>query len=205
MSRRFLTAAMLAVAATGVAHATEVRSLADATTYAVPPIGATGTGPQSFAPGIVWSSESAQSVFGYTGWYGFNGNGHWDGLSMIGSNSPAAAMRISFATPVSGAGLFLNYSADLGALAVIAAYDASGRLVESTTLAFTTDGSTNSGEFHGFQEPDADIAWLTLSGSYIGAANLETTSVIGVPEPATAALLAAGLGVLLLAAPRRRA
>ena len=60
------------------------------------------------------------------------------------------------------------------------------------------------GEFHGFLQSTNNISYMTLSGSYIGAANLETVSVGAIPEPETYALMMAGLGVMAFVARRRK-
>ena len=201
---RLIAAAALALAASFSAHAVSVTSLAGSTTYAFPALNVFGAGPETVAPGITWSSEYDYSVFGWTNGYGFGGNGSWYNLSMIGSNDPTSTMRIDFASAVSGVGAFLNYAAGYGDPAVIAVYDSSDALIESYTLSFSTDGGSNTGEFHGFQESSANISYMTLSGSYIGAANLEVVQAPAVPEPETYALMLGGLGALAFVARRRK-
>jgi hypothetical protein len=199
-----LIAAAAALVCSFSAHAVSVTSLAGSTTYAFPALNLFGDGPETVASGITWSSQSSWSVFGWTNGYGFAGNGSWYGLSMIGSNDGSSTMRIDFASAVSGVGAFLNYAAGHGDAAKIAVYDSSNNLIESYTLNFATGGGTNTGEFHGFQESSAIISYMTLSGSYIGAANLEVVQAPAVPEPETYALMLGGLGALAFVARRRK-
>lgn len=134
---------------------------------------------------------------------------------MIGTNSPTAGMRIDFAAPVAGVGACLNYSPRQGDRAVISIFDSADALLESYTLSVlvntsqvgldTSQVGNKLGEFHGFLQSTNNVSYMTLSGSYIGAANPETLSVAAVPEPETHALMAAGLGVMAFVSRRRKA
>lgn len=200
-----LTAVAVVLAASFSAHAVPVTALPGSTTYAFPASNIFGAGPQTVAPGITWSSASGSSVYGYTGSYGFAGNGSWNNLPMIGTNSASATMRIDFASAVSGVGAFMNYAPGQGNPAVIAVYGAGNALLESYSLNFSTGGGNNAGEFHGFLEGSSNIAYMTLTGSYIGAANLQVVQAAPVPEPETYALMLGGLGALGFVARRRKA
>ncbi len=210
-----LAAALVAASA---AHAVPVVALAGSTTYAIPEVNLFTNGPETIAPGITWTANGGAthaSVFGYSGGYGFAVNGTWGaGLPMIGSDSETAGMRIDFAAPVAGVGAYMNYAPDQGDPAVISIFDSADTLLESYTLSFIVDTSLvglnttqvgyNLGEFHGFLQSTNNISYMTLSGSYIGAANLETVSVGAIPEPETYALMMAGLGVMAFVARRRK-
>ena len=175
------------------ASAVPVTSLVGGTQLAMPVSNVFGSGPQSLAPGITWSSTSGDSVFGYTDGYDFNANGAWNyQKTMVGSNDATATMTFTFDTAVSGFGGFFNWAPGEG-LASIAAYDENHGLIESLDLGFLTDGSLNSGEFLGFQESGSVIKYFTMAGAYIGGADFEVKAV---PEPATLALTLAGLGML---------
>ena len=78
-------------------------------------------------------------------------------------------MTFAFNTPVKGVGGFINHMPGYSTMpTTIAVYDSDMNLIESETLTFITDGSTNSGEFHGFLEPSPTISYFTLSNNYIG-------------------------------------
>lgn len=166
-----------------------------------------GAGPQTFGPGITWSSTNATyqggAVFGYNDYYSFLANGIWNNtgqaITMAGLNDSYTrwgvldSMTFTFATPVSEVGGFINYAPDSLAT-TIAAYDAHGALIESYDLTFLTGGATNSGQFLGFQESAPIISRLVLSNGYVGLTDL----TVPAPEPGT--LFPAAAGVLLLAA-----
>jgi hypothetical protein len=179
------------------AYAAPVTSLPGGTIIPMPNVNYFGSGPQTFGPGnsITWTSTNAVnqggSVFGWTGGYGFADNGYWDDLldPMTGLNSAAFAysvtdtMTFAFSTPVKGVGGFVNYVPDYGTTpTTIAVYDTNMNLIESEDLTFHTDGSTNSGEFHGFLESGPTIKYFTLSDNYIGITKL-TIDTDGIPVP----------------------
>ncbi|WP_229211305.1 MULTISPECIES: FxDxF family PEP-CTERM protein [unclassified Duganella] len=161
-----------------------------------------GPGPQTLAPGVDWSSANSNAVFGYNGGYGFNDNGFWSGLTMAGTNDGGSSMTLAFSQAVRGVGAFFNYVPVPFGPAVISAYDAHSNLIESTSLTFTTNGGLNQGEFHGFLESTPSISYVTMTGAYIGATDF---TVVAVPEPETYGMLLAGLGLLGVAARRRKA
>ena len=102
------------------ASAGVVTSLPGGTVVPMPANNYFGAGPQTF-DGITWTSTNAAkqggSVFGYSGGYGFGGNGTWDGSlgPMAGLNdstdvySVTDTMTFTLSSPVSGIGGFLNY------------------------------------------------------------------------------------------------
>ncbi len=206
MNRTFHALAAAALLACGSANAVHVTALPGSTTYGFGAENYFGAGPKVVAPGITWSSQASSSVYGYVGGYGFQSNGGWNGLSMIGSNHGSDTMTLAFSSAVSGVGAFMNWArfdtgTPDGIAPVIAVYDSSNTLLESYSLTFGPLGGTNSGEFHGFSRGSADISYMTFTGAYIGAANLEVLSN-PVPEPATYALM--GLGLLAIGAIARR-
>ena len=196
-------AALALLTVSGTAQAVPVTSLTGATTYEFAAENYMGSGAKTIAPGITWTSQSASSVYGWTNGYGFASNGGWSSpLSMIGSNSGSAIMRIDFASPVSAVAAFMNYAPGYGT-PTIAVYNNLNTLLESSVLNFATGGGSNTGQVHGFQESIADIAYMTLSGAYIGAAHLQVLAG-SVPEPTSYALVALALAAAVTAARRRR-
>ncbi|NVD74799.1 PEP-CTERM sorting domain-containing protein [Duganella sp. BJB1802] len=197
-----LTFAVLCALAGLSAHAAQVTSLPGGVVLTMPELGYFGSGPLNLAPGVDWSSAYGDSVFGYSGAYGFADNGMWKGLTMAGTNDQVSTMTLAFSQAVAGVGAFFNYSPRYFGPATIAVYDANHTLIESTTLTFITDGGLNQGEFHGFLEHSPSISYFSMTGAYIGAANF---AVQAVPEPGTYAMLVAGLGLLGIAGRRRQA
>lgn len=183
------------------ANATPVTALADGTLVSLPAVNAFTGGPVTVSPDITWSSNNTSSVYGYNSGYGFGSNGVWNGLTMVGSNSPTAIMTFTFANAVQGFGGFLNYAPGSGSPAVISTFDVNHNLIESTILSFQTGGATNSGQFHGFLDSVADIASFQMTGSYIGGTNF-VVQAAAVPEPLTLALL--GIGLFGMMSVRRR-
>ena len=183
--------------------ATLVTSLPGGTVMPMPASNYFGAGPQSFGPGITWSS-SADSYFGYSGdsgSYGFGPNGDWDGGlgPMAALTYGYGPMTFTFSSPVEGVGGFLNY-ANTFPPCTIGVYDSSNNPIESYTLTFTTGGGTNTGFFFGFLEGSSNIKYFTLTNDYIGITNL---TVQGNPVPLPAAAWLLGSGLLGLAGWRR--
>jgi hypothetical protein len=200
--KKIIISASIALMFASSAYAAAVTSLSGTVVF-MDSSNSAGSGPITQAPGIVWSSNNSNSVFGYTGGYGFAGNGYWDGKpAMIGSNSSTATMEYSFANLLSGVGGLINYAPGFGDAATISIFDSQHTLLESSVLNFATNGI---GEFHGFQQSSANIAYFSLAGSFIGLRDLTITSVTAVPEPETYAMMLAGLGLMGAVARRRKA
>lgn len=199
------------------ARAGVVTSLPSGTVVPMPAIDYIGPGPQVFGGGITWSSTNAinqgGSAFGYTGGYGFGGNGYWDGSlgPMAGLNDSFAAygvtdtMTFAFPAPVAGVGGFLNYVPYGSTPTTIAVYDSAHTLIESFNLTFLTGGGYNTGAFYGFLEASPIISYFTLTDNYVGITNLTVQgSVSAVPEPNSLLLLGSGALVLIGALRRKR-
>jgi hypothetical protein len=136
-----------------------------------------------------WSSTNFNSVFGYTGAYGFGANGSWDSSMgpMIGLNDGTDTMTIGFTNAVYSFGDFFNYAPNSGGPATINIYTVGGTLLDSYILTFATGGANNSGEWLEFTSTTA-IGYITLSGDDI--------AMTSTPEPSTLTyfLLAAACG-----------
>jgi len=190
------------------AQAAPVPSLPAGIDLSMPVINYFGAGPQTLAPGITWSSENATtqggSVFGYNAGYGFASNGFWQGLTMMGTNDSTSSMTVSFATPVSGVGGFINYAPGQGN-ASLSVFNGAN-LIETFNLSFLTGGGTNTGQFIGFLESSSIITSFVLTGGFVGLAGLQyqPDNVSQTPLPATLPLFASGLGLLGLLRRRRK-
>ncbi len=204
--KRLFAALFVAVLLTvAQAGATVVTSIPGGTVYTMPVLQYFGPGPQTVAPGIVWSSTNAfnqgGSVFGYNLGYGFLANGFWDaGVGpMAGVNDSFDAygvtdtMTFAFATPVGAVGGFLNYVPFGTTPTTIAVYDSTHTLIESFNLTFLTGGGNDSGFFYGFQESTANISYFTLTDNYVAITDLTTGSASSTPEPSSLLLIGTGL------------
>jgi hypothetical protein len=202
-----ITTATLAIAVP--ANAATVTSLSGATSIVMPDLGLLQTvGPVVFGP-ITYTSTSVNSVIGYSGGYGFNGNGFWEGTPMAGLNAEVGTMTFDFATPVAGVLAEMNWAAPSssnGRSIFASIFDTSGALLE--TKVFSTNGDTNTVTpgYWGFHRSAANIGRLTLSNGYIGARDFSTTTdlLAAVPEPASWALMIAGFGLVGSAMRRRK-
>jgi PEP-CTERM motif len=209
--RLFTCAAILVGVSAVPASASPITSLPNGSVIPMPGVNYFGTGPQAFS-GVTWTSTNGfiqgGSVFGYTGGYGFIGNGFWDGGlgPMAGTNDPdSSSMTFTFATPVTGVGGFINYAPGAGrGPTTIFAYDSANNLLGSTVLTFSTGGGTNTGQFHGFLMNSPSISSFTLQGNYVGLTNLTVDATAPVPEPGTLVLFGTG-ACLLVARLRKRA
>jgi hypothetical protein len=194
----------LILAVTGApAGATVITSLSGGTSVPMPSVDYSGAGPQTFGPGITWTSSYSNANFGWTGYYGFVGNGFWSGTPMAGTNSPTAFMNYTFSTPISAFLSEVNWAPGYsnGANIFMSAFDSSNALIETFQFA---NGSSNlvSPGYYGFQEDSSSIARIEFSGGYIGDRNISISSAV--PEPSTWAMLILGFAGVGFMAYRRR-
>jgi hypothetical protein len=159
----------------------------------MPNLDYTGAGPQTLAPGITWSSTFNRSSYGYDGIYGFNANGLWDNLNMMGLGTSEGTMTIKFDSPVMGVGGFVNYATGWP-ITRLAVFN-NGHLIDSIVLTFLTGGGQNKGRFIYFLESAPIITSFTLTNAYVGLADLEY-QIPQTPLPGTLSLFGGGLGLM---------
>jgi len=164
-------------------------------------------GPITVAPGITWSSTNATyqggSVYGYSGGYGFLGNGFSSGIPLVGLNDSSDyygvvdTMTFAFSNPVSAIGSVLNWVPSNAPVTISALNSAH---VVLDTLILSSGGSNNvtPNSFYGFKDSTADISYFTLTDGYVAA--IGGISVSAVPGPIVGAgfpgMVLAGGGLL---------
>ncbi|WP_310473993.1 PEPxxWA-CTERM sorting domain-containing protein [Sandarakinorhabdus sp.] len=209
-------------------------SLAGANAITLPAANYVGAGPQTLGP-ITWSSDFAQSRYGWTGGANFGVNGNWDagGAPILGLNTGFnpntggyANMTLTFDNPVSGFLAEVNWalgSTNLNSV-IIQAFDANGNRLTHSEYPTNSDfhyywflannGNTNVLQpgYYGFTFANPVIKSLVFSNGSIALRNLSWTGpavggpgVGGVPEPASWAMLIAGFGLTGATLRRRRA
>jgi hypothetical protein len=192
-------------------------SLPGATTITLPSSNLVGGGPVAMGDGITWSSNEANSLYGWTGGYAAGNNNIAAGDPPIIAVNDAydvgsggyATMTLSFAAPTSGFLAELFWTDNLvtnSNSASIAAYDSANNLLEYILLNNNGNGIGFASDYYGFSRATADISYIKLSNSDIGARNLSyVASVVGaVPEPASWAMMLIGFGAIGLAMRRRK-
>lgn len=188
-----------------------------ADTIQIPSLGYFGAGPQSYtgtdaASTYTWSSTNATyqggSVFGYSGYYGYLGNGSWDGAlgPMIGVNDAynvygvTDTMTVTFTgAPVYEAGDFFNYVPDGDTPTTLNVYGASG-LLNTVDLNNTTFPSgTDVGLWVTMIETEP-ITYFTVQDNYVGFADPYDGTYVppssgpsATPEPNSLMLFGTGL------------
>jgi hypothetical protein len=209
MQFRALLAAGVAAIAVGSAAAPASAGIvtsapAGSTFVAFPVMNYFGPGPQTFGPGITWSSTNAAnqggSVFGYNAGYGFGSNGSsFADLTGVNDNfafyGVSDTMTFSFASPVSQVGAIINWYPDAGDTVHIDWYDTSNNLLADLVLNNAGGNVVAPNSYYGFLSSSANIGSFTLTDGYVAAIGGLSLNG-GVPEPATWAMMLIGLGGL---------
>ncbi len=199
-----LSAAMISPAGAAIVTALDAK-----TAVAIPFVSddadaATLKGPIRFGGGITYSSTRANSLFGYTGSYGFAPGVMWEnGGPMIGLNAASGTVTLDFATPIAGFLAEINSTQYVSSAdAIITALDAAGNQLDRIVL--ERGGYRVQPGYMGFSYTGAVISRITFANEYIGFRNMSVVAASAVPEPATWAMMILGMGMVGTRCRRRR-
>jgi len=156
-------------------------------------------------------TANGASCFPYSDSFGFNDNGTWNGLGLVGDNSGSTLLTINLGGLYSSVGGFMDYAVIDGDLVgpsdpTITALAEDGTTVLYSYDLFTdapidTGGADNAGAFRGITSTSANIAYLQFGGSFLAMDDITLGGAIGTPEPA--AFLLTGIGIAALGIRRR--
>jgi len=171
------------------------------------------SGPQSLGGGITFGSDIASTLGAFA--VDLVQNGAWGPgrFAGIGDLSPTpqsfdyiGSMTLTFANATYGGGAFMNlYQGDDQPVSLLVeALGAGGSVLESHTVTIDTSVlGYNEGHFVGIARGAQDVVALRISGDGIVLDDLRVAAQ-PIPELSTYALMAAGLGLLAMAARGRQ-
>ena len=151
-------------------------------------------GPEVVASGVTFTGDVDAELGATIRDLGENGIwGVGNHFAAAGSNGQ---LTFTFDSLQSGVGAFVNHYRDISGGVTVSAYDSSNALLETYSLALTTDVySYNEGAFMGISRNVADIRSVTFSG--VGAVADDLSFTAAVPEPESYALALLGIGMLV--------
>lgn len=164
------------------------------------------TGPETIAPGAVFTGDDGSQLGAYIADLGTNGL--WGAGNKFAAGGFIGELRFTFVDgPTRGAGALVNHY-ELGDIlpfaVVVSAYGENNQIIETHTVMVDTDeASLNEGRFVGIVRPTADIRSISFKGNYLVADDFTFTTPV--PEPETYAMMLTGLGLLGLVARKRAA
>jgi hypothetical protein len=198
-------AALAAIMAPGQAWATLVTSLPGGTVYTFPPVDIFDpSAPITVAPGIAWSVQAGDGV------YGCCGSGSDSKVRTWNYNyGDAGRMLFTFASPVRGVGGIFDWCEGNslneicgGGAGIFVLDPNSSTYLEYDIFAYDFQGppyQVPPNHFYGLFDPTADIREFEVVGSFIDMTGLTVvTSSSPVPEPSTLPLFATGFCLMAL-------
>lgn len=131
---------------------------------------------------------------GPANYYGFGGNGtNTDYMVATNDGSNSYSLLFNLGGLYGWAGGLFNYAPGYGKPLLEALANDGSTILESYDLSLTAPITSQGFSFRGIHRSEDDIAFLRISGAYIGSHAIMAGDAANVPEPTTIALLVSGL------------